>query len=200
MGRPPKKSTENAAAETKTTASTTAAKSAAEKKTVTAKTETKSAAEKKSVKSTADKTEKKSAAGKSSAGRKTTADAPKTTTRRTSKKIVTIETICTKVGKRISKDKAAEIKEKIAVDIEVWGFEDGPKKMYIEISEGKAAVAPYSYDDKDFSVYINIEKAGAFADGKISLKELFEDSDKFHAEGNIVKAVKLAAIFDNSAE
>lgn len=191
MSRPPKKTTENAAAETKT-----AATKAAETKTAATKA-AKPAAEKKAAKTATPKTEKKPAAKKTTTAdataKKTTA-ASKTTAKRTAKKPVTIDSICTKVEKIISKDKVAEIKGKIAVDIEVWGFEDGSKKMYIEINDGKATVAPYPYDEKDFRVSISLANAAAFADGKITLKELL-DHEEFYAEGNVAKAVKLAAIF-----
>lgn len=107
--------------------------------------------------------------------------------------VVTIETICSKLEKKIGNK--TSIKDKIAVDIEVWGFEDGSKsKMYIELNDGKITVAPYTYEEKNFRVSLKFENAVAFVDGKITLKELIA-SENFYAEGNISDAVKLASVF-----
>ncbi len=168
-----------------------AAKPAAEKKPAVkktaAKTTAKTTAAAKSTKTTAKKTAAKSTA-------KTTAAAKAPAKRPGRKAVVTIDSICNKVEKKISKTKAAAVKEKIAVDIEVWGFEDGSKKMYIEINDGKAAVSPHTYDAKDFRVSLSVANAVAFADGKLTVKALLE-SNEFYAEGNIAKAVKLASVF-----
>lgn len=110
-------------------------------------------------------------------------------------KPITIETICGLLDKKISKEKAAKIKETIAVDIEVWGFEDGSnQKMYIEVMDGKVSVMPHSYDAKSFRVSLSFSNAMNFVKGKTTLAELIESRD-FYAEGNIVSALKLAAIF-----
>lgn len=174
-----------------------------------AKTEVKSAAAKTADKKTtaskaAVKTETKSAAAKKvTPAKKTTAKtAPKKTAEKAAPKAaakktksVTIDTICEKLEKKINKTKAAAIKKTIAVDIEVYGFEDGSnQKMYAEIKDGKVNVAPHSYDDKNFRVALSFANAVAFVNGKITLAELL-DSDKFYAEGNIADAVKFASIF-----
>lgn len=110
-------------------------------------------------------------------------------------KPVTVENICKLVEKKIVKSKAAAVKTDVAVDIEVWGFEDGSnQKMYIEIKGGKASVMPHSYDAKDFRVSLSFANAMAFANGKLTLAKLLESKD-FYAEGNIVSAVLLASIF-----
>ena len=190
------KKTVNAAAESKTAAVSTTAKAPV-------KAEAKPAVEKKP----AAKTEKKPAAKKTNAAAKATKTTAKKTAKATAtaaakpaakkpgrKAVVTIDSICGKIEKKISKTKASAIKEKIAVDIEVWGFEDGSKKMYIEIDNGKVTVSPHTYDAKDFRVSLSVANAVAFADGKITLKALL-DSNEFYAEGVVVKAVKLAAVF-----
>lgn len=176
------------AAEKKTTAK--AAKPAAEKKPAAKTTEKKTTA-KTAAKAPAKKTAAKPAAAKKTAA-KTAAKKP------AAKKaaVVSAETICAKLEKKISKTKAAAVKEKVAVDIEVYGFAEGEssQKMYIEVNEGKAVVSPHSYEAKDFRVAISVENAVAFVDGKLTLKALLE-SDGFYAEGNIAKAAKLAVIF-----
>lgn len=159
----------------KTSAEKTAAKSPA-------KTAAKSAAKKTTAKSAAAKTAKTAA--------KTAATPAKKPGRKP--KPVTIDTICTLVAKKVSKPK---FKDNIAVDIEVWGFEDGSNhKMYIEVRDGKVSVMPHSYDEKDFRVSLSFANAVDFANGKLTLAKLIESKD-FYAEGNIVSALKLATIF-----
>lgn len=188
------------ASEKKTTVK--AAKTAAEK-TAAVKTDEKPAAakstEKKAARSTAAKktADEKKPAAKTTAKRaaKSTAEKPaEKKTRKTA--VVNVEAICAKLEKKISKTKAAAITEKIAVDIEVYGFTEGEssQKMYVELNEGKATVSPHSYDAKDFRIAISLDNAIAFVNGKTTLKALL-DSEGFYAEGNIAKAIKLASIF-----
>ena len=50
---------------------------------------------------------------------------------------ITVENICKLVEKKIVKSKVSSAKFNVAVDIEVWGFEDGSnQKMYIEVKDG----------------------------------------------------------------
>lgn len=199
--KPAAKATKSAA-EKKTTVN--AAKPAAEKKVSAEKTAPVKTAEKKSAKSAAEKktaAEKRTAAAKKPA---TKAAAKKTTEKAAEKKptakrasaIVNVETVCAKLEKKISKTKAAAVKEKIAVDIEVYGFTEGAssQKMYVELNDGKVTVSPHTYDAKDFRVAISLDNAVAFVNGKITLKALL-DSEGFYADGNIAKAIKLASIF-----
>ena len=173
------------------------------------KTEEKSTVVKSAVKTTAAKktapaaTAKPAAkASKTTAAKKTTKTAAKSTAKKTAAKKtvrkpkpITIETICGLLEKKIVKTKANAVKTDVAVDIEVWGFEDGSNhKMYIEIKGGKATVMPHSYDAKDFRVSLSFANAMDFANGKITLAKLIESKD-FYAEGNIVAALKLASIF-----
>ena len=143
------------------------------------------------------KTTTKTAAKKTTATKTTVNSASTAAAKKTGRKPkpVTIDTICGLMEKKIGKSKASAINETIAVDIEVWGFEDGSNhKMYIEVKDGKVSVMPHSYDAKDFRVSLSFANAVDFANGKITLAKLIEDKD-FYAEGNIVSAVKLAKIF-----
>ncbi|MGN0679124.1 MAG: SCP2 sterol-binding domain-containing protein [Oscillospiraceae bacterium] len=159
---------------------------AAEKKTTvkaTTATKTSAPAEKKPA--------AKTTAKKAATAKKTTAKAP--VKKAPKKPAVTIDTICKHIEKKLPKTVA--FKDKIAVDIEVWGFEDGSNaKMYIEANEGKVTVSPYTYDEKDFRIAVSFANAKAFIDGKMTLKEMLSSPD-FYAEGNIVAAIKLASIF-----
>ncbi len=174
-----------AKAAAKPAAAKTAAKPAATK--AAAKPAATKAAAKPAATKTAAKTTAKPAAAKSSAKAASPAKkAPK-------KPAVTIDTICNKVEKLLPKK--ASFKEKVAVDIEVWGFEDGSNaKMYIEARDGKITVSPHTYDEKDFRVSVSFAVAKSFVDGKMTLKEMLASSD-FYAEGNIGAAIKLGSIF-----
>lgn len=172
------------------------------------KTEEKSTAVKTTTKKTAAKTAVKPAAKAPAKAAKTTKPAAKKTAAKktTAKKApakkavrkpkpVTVENICKLIEKKIVKSKAAAVKTDVAVDIEVWGFEDGSnQKMYIEVKGGKVSVMPHSYDAKDFRVSLSFANAMAFANGKLTLAKMLESKD-FYAEGNIVSAIVLASIF-----
>lgn len=192
------KATTAAVSKTASKAAKTGVKSAAAK-TATKKT----AASKTEVKTETKPAAAKTATKKAAPAKKTTAKtaakktaekaAPKTAAKKT--KAVTIDTICEKLEKKISKTKAAAINKTIAVDIEVYEFEDGSnQKMYVEIKDGKVTVAPYNYDEWSFRVSLSFENAVAFVNGKITLASLL-NSEKFYAEGNIADAIKFASIF-----
>lgn len=193
------KDTPAAEVKTETKAATAAKKTAAAKAKPAAKAKT---AEKKPATKTAAKPAAKRVAAAKKTAAKTVAAKPAkpaakkaAPAKRTAKKaeVVTIDTICAKLEKKLGKK--TSVKEKIAVDIEVWGFEDGSNsKMYIEINGGKITVSPHTYDEKNFRVSLSCANAVAFVDGKLTLKALIESKD-FYAEGNIAAAVKLAAIF-----
>lgn len=192
---------ETAAAVVKTEAKTSAAAKSTAKKTAAPKTG-KAAAKKADAKTTkAAKPDAKAAkpaaksASKTAKTAVTTAAMKSAPAKKNAKKSITIDTICTKLDKKISKTKAAAVKEKVAVDIEVWGFEDGSNsKMYIEINNGKVTVAPHTYEEKNFRISLSFANAVAFVNGKLTLKSLIESKD-FYAEGNIVSAIKLASVF-----
>lgn len=175
----------------KTEEKTTAAKGAV--KTTAAKKSTPKTAAKPAAKAPAKtaKTAKTTKSAAKPAAKKT--GAAKKTTRKP--KPVTVENICKLVEKKIVKSKVSSAKFNVAVDIEVWGFEDGSnQKMYIEVKDGKVSVMPHSYDAKDFRVSLSFANAMDFANGKITLAKLIASKD-FYAEGNIVSAINLASIF-----
>lgn len=177
--------------EKKTTAKSTAAKTAAAKSDAVKPAAAKKAPAKTAAKPAAKTVAKSSASTKTA---KTAKTAAKTTAKKTGRKPkpVTIDTICSLIAKKAGKPK---FKDSIAVDIEVWGFEDGSNhKMYIELKDGNVSVMPHTYDEKDFRVSLSFANAMDFANGKLTLEKLLESKD-FYAEGNIVAALKLASIF-----
>ena len=141
----------------------------------------------------------KTAAEKKAPAAKKAAKAPaekKAPTKRGPKaKAVTIDTICAKLAKKIDAAKAAKLAGTIAVDVEVWGWEDGSNKhLYIEVKDGKADVQPYEYEACNFKAYISFTDAVAVVDGKLSMMDAFT-SGKLNAIGIVGDAVKLASIF-----
>lgn len=198
-----KNAVKETAAVVKTEAKTSAAAKSTAKKTTAPKTE-KAAVKKADAKTTrAAKSDAKAAKPAAKSASKTAKAAGNTAAKKSApakksakkSNAVTINTICTKLEKKISNTKAAAIKEKVAVDIEVWGFEDGSNsKMYIEINNGKVTVSPHTYEEKDFRISLSFANAVAFVDGKLTLKSLIESKD-FYAEGNVVSAIKLASVF-----
>lgn len=156
------------------------------------------------MKSEEKKTTAKKPTAKSTAPKATTkatkavakAPAKKAAPKKTAKpKPITIENICSLVEKKIDKTKTKAINGTVAVDIEVWGFEDGSNhNMYVEIKDGQVSVMPHSYDARDFRISLSFANAMEFANGKITLSKLLESND-FYAEGNIVAALKLASVF-----
>ena len=166
-----------------------------EEKKTAAKSTAKTAATKKSTPKTAAKPAAKApakTAKTTKTGAKKTTAAKKTVRK---PKPITVENICKLVEKKIVKSKVSSAKFNVAVDIEVWGFEDGSnQKMYIEVKDGKVSVMPHTYEAKDFRVSLSFANAMDFANGKITLAKLIESKD-FYAEGNIVSAINLASIF-----
>ncbi len=179
--------------EKKTPVKTTSKPDTAEKKPVVKTTKKATpAAVKKAPAKTASKTTAKTAKSTKTSAKKAVPASKKTSRK---PKPITIDNICKLIEKKVVKANAAKIKDTLAVDIEVWGFEDGSnQKMYIEVKDGKVNVMPHSYDAKDFRVSLSFANAMDFANGKITLAKLLESND-FYAEGNIVSAIKLAAIF-----
>lgn len=110
-------------------------------------------------------------------------------------KPLTIDDIAAKLSKLVNKAAANKIVGPVAVDIEVWGWDDGANRhMYIEIINGRITVAPYNYDDRNVEAYISFADAKDVVDGKLSLKEAFS-SGKLNASGDVRSALIFASLF-----
>ena len=110
-------------------------------------------------------------------------------------KPVMIGDICAKLYKKIDKTKAAKIKDLVAADVEVWGWEDGTNKhLFVEVLDGKVRVEPYDYIDCTLKAHICFADAMAFLDGKLTLADALA-SGKLNANGNVGAALRLAGIF-----
>ena len=103
--------------------------------------------------------------------------------------------ICAKLYKKIDKTKAAKIKDLVAADVEVWGWEDGTNKhLFVEVLDGKVRVEPYDYIDCTLKAHISFADAIAFLDGKLTLADALA-AGKLNANGNVGAALRLAGIF-----
>ena len=110
-------------------------------------------------------------------------------------KPVMIGDICAKLYKKIDKTKAAKIKDLVAADVEIWGWEDGTNKhLFVEVLDGKVRVEPYDYIDCTLKAHICFADAMAFLDGKLSLADALA-AGKLNANGNVGAALRLAGIF-----
>lgn len=162
-------------------------------------TAAKAAAEKKPAAKRAAKAPAKAAAEKKAPAAKRAAKAPaekKAPAKRGPKpKPVTLDDIVAKLRKKISAAKAAKLTGTIAVDVEVWGWEDGSNKhLYIEVKDGKADVQPYEYEAYNFKAFISFADAMAVVDGKLSIMDALL-SGKLNVIGVVGDAVKLGSIF-----
>lgn len=110
-------------------------------------------------------------------------------------KPVMIGDICAKLYKKIDKTKAAKIKDLVAADVEVWGWEDGTNKhLFVEVLDGKVRVEPYDYIDCTLKAHISFADAIAFLNGKLTLADALA-AGKLNANGNVGAALRLAGIF-----
>lgn len=110
-------------------------------------------------------------------------------------KEVTLDDICAKLAKLVNKANAAKLAGTIAVDVEVWGWDDGSNKhLYVEVKDGVVTVAPYEYNECSVKAYIAYADAVALVNGKLTFKDAFT-SGKLNAIGIVGDAVKLASLF-----
>lgn len=92
---------------------------------------------------------------------------------------------------------ASKIKEHLAIQFDVRGEADGA--LYLEIADGKVAVEPYEYYDRDILVTISAENLIALAEGKIDVLDAYNNG-MLTAEGDLGKALLLKDIVRKKAE
>lgn len=110
-------------------------------------------------------------------------------------KPITIEDLSAKLAGKINKTAADKLTGTIAVDIEVWGWDDDLNRhMYIEIINGRVTVAPYNYEDRNLEAYISFADAKDIVDGKLSVKDAFK-TGKLNASGDVRSALTFASLF-----
>ena len=83
---------------------------------------------------------------------------------------------------------ASAVKEHVAIQFNVTGEAEGA--FYLEASEGKIAVEPYEYFDRDVIVTADGDVIADIAEGKLGIEKAYL-TGKIKAEGNLGKALLL---------
>lgn len=104
---------------------------------------------------------------------------------------MTYEQIVAKVKEIMAGKSAADCKEHIAAEFHITG--EGEGAFYIEVNDGKIAVEPYEYYDRDFIVTASADDIIAFADGKSNDVVIDGNNEKADSFKKLCKSVKSAA-------
>lgn len=111
--------------------------------------------------------------------------------------IMTYEEIFAKSKKLILKNDASGIEGHIAVQVDITG--EGSGAFYIELNDGKIAVEPYEYYDRDCKLIISGEDFLSICGGTLDAVKAFTNG-KLKVEGDIDKALQVSEIFNKVKE
>ncbi|MDE5740989.1 MAG: SCP2 sterol-binding domain-containing protein [Oscillospiraceae bacterium] len=106
---------------------------------------------------------------------------------------MTYEEIFEKSKKLILKNDASGIDGHLAVQVDITG--EGEGAFYIELNDGKLAVEPYEYYDRDCKLIISGEDFLSVCDGSLDAVKAFTNG-KLKVEGDIDKALQVSEIFN----
>lgn len=101
---------------------------------------------------------------------------------------MTYHELVEKVKKAMTAVDASAVSEHIAVQVNVTGDAEGA--FYIEVADGKLAVEPYDYIDRDAMLTASAEDLLAVAAGKLSLEAGIAEGKLAH-EGSYEKTMAL---------
>lgn len=105
---------------------------------------------------------------------------------------MTYQELVKKVSKALTAADASGISEHVAVQVNVTGEAEG--WFYIEVSDGKLAVEPYTYDDKDACMTVSGEDMLALSAGKLAVEQGLSEG-RLLVDGNYDKFMMLSAVF-----
>ncbi len=105
---------------------------------------------------------------------------------------MTYQDLVKKVGKALTAVDASAVSEHIAVQVNVVGEAEGA--FYIEVADGKLAVEPYDYVDRDALLTAAAKDLVAVSAGKLSLEAALSDGT-MTCEGNYDKLMVLGGVF-----
>lgn len=105
---------------------------------------------------------------------------------------MTYHELVEKVNAALTAVDASSVSEHVAVQVNVTGEAAGA--FYIEVAEGKVAVEPWEYYDRDALVTASEEDILAVAAGKLNLESAIAEG-KIAFEGDYSKAMLLNGIF-----
>lgn len=111
--------------------------------------------------------------------------------------IMTYEEIFARSKKLILKNDASGIEGHLAVEVDITG--EGSGAFYIELNDGKIAVEPYEYYDRDCKLIISAEDFLSICDGSLDAVKAFTNG-KLKVEGDIDKALQVSEIFNKVKE
>ena len=106
---------------------------------------------------------------------------------------MTYEEIFEKSKKLILKNDASGIEGHLAVQVDITG--EGEGAFYIELNDGKLAVEPYEYYDRDCKLIISGEDFLNVCDGSLDAAKAFTNGQP-KGEGDIDKALQVSEIFN----
>lgn len=104
---------------------------------------------------------------------------------------MTYEELVEKVNQAYANADAAGIKEHVAVQFNVYG--EGEGAFYVEVIDGKVAVAPYEYYDHDAIVIAPANTVVDMVEGKVSVADTYA-LEHVQVVGNVGKAALLGEI------
>ena len=104
---------------------------------------------------------------------------------------MTYEEVVQKVKDAFAGADASKISEHVAIQFNVYG--EGEGAFYLEIADGKIAIEPFEYYDRDVIVYTPAAALVEIADGKLDFIEAYT-SGRISAQGNLGKAALLQNI------
>lgn len=110
---------------------------------------------------------------------------------------MTYEQIVANVKEIMAGKSAADCKEHIAAEFHITG--EGEGAFYVEMNEGKIAVEPYEYYDRDFIVTASADDIIAFAEGKSDDVNIDGNNEKADSFKKLCKAVKTAKTAEKPA-
>lgn len=110
---------------------------------------------------------------------------------------MTYEEIFSKSKELIIANDASGIKEHLAVEVDITG--EGSGAFYIELNDGRIAVEPYEYYDRDCKLIISGEDFISICDGSLDAVKAFTNGS-LKIEGDIDKALKMSEIFNTVKE
>ncbi|MGN0346578.1 MAG: SCP2 sterol-binding domain-containing protein, partial [Lachnospiraceae bacterium] len=103
-------------------------------------------------------------------------------------RIMTYEELVLKAKENYESADASKIKEHVAIQFNITGEAEGA--FYLEIYEGKIAIEPYEYYDRDVIVTCDADVLIQIAEGKLGMENAYL-TGKIKAEGNLGKALLL---------
>lgn len=106
---------------------------------------------------------------------------------------MTFELVFGQIKKGLTGIDPSVINGKLAIQVTLTGLGGGT--FYIEVLDGKLAVEPYDYHDRDAALTISVGDFKKLAEGKLDPVEAF-NAGKLTVDGSIEKALELVKLLE----